>query len=155
MGRKLKGELILNILLYLSWISSKCMSMIAFYRMSKLIFVQRLSHFEIRDFGRISYKRIRKIWNLGYCHNCCPILLKFAPDHPYIDTNNLYISNFDILNINLSMLILHEKNVENGNFCNFLRQKSPFGITLQNIKNSDHQIVTLYSRMLWCKFQQN
>ena len=29
----------------------------AFYRMSKLICVQKLSHFEVRDFGRISYKK--------------------------------------------------------------------------------------------------
>ena len=28
----------------------------AFYRMSKLIFVQKLFHFEVRNFGRISYK---------------------------------------------------------------------------------------------------
>ena len=33
----------------------------AFYGMSKLIFVQKLSHFEVRDFGRISYKKQAKL----------------------------------------------------------------------------------------------
>ena len=32
----------------------------AFHRMSKLIFVQKLLHFEVRDFGRISYKKMEK-----------------------------------------------------------------------------------------------
>ena len=39
----------------------------ALYRMSKLIFVQKLSHFKVRDFGRISYKKIGEISILGYC----------------------------------------------------------------------------------------
>ena len=34
--------------------------------MSKLIFVQKLSHFEVRDFGRISYKKMDKIDILRY-----------------------------------------------------------------------------------------
>ena len=38
----------------------------AFYGMSKLIFVQKLSHFEVRDFGRISYKKMDKIEILRY-----------------------------------------------------------------------------------------
>ena len=38
----------------------------AFYGMSKLIFVQKLSHFEVRDFGRISYKKTDKIDILRY-----------------------------------------------------------------------------------------
>ena len=33
----------------------------AFYRMSILIFIQKLSHFEVRDFGRIYYKKADKI----------------------------------------------------------------------------------------------
>ena len=37
-----------------------------FYGKSKLIFVQKLSHFEIHDIGRISYKKIGKISILGY-----------------------------------------------------------------------------------------
>ena len=32
----------------------------AFYRMSKSIFVQKLLHFEVRNFGRISYKKMGK-----------------------------------------------------------------------------------------------
>ena len=38
----------------------------AFYGMSKFSRVQKLLHFEVRSFGRISYKKIRKIWNLEY-----------------------------------------------------------------------------------------
>ena len=38
----------------------------AFYEMSKLIFVQKLLHFEVRDFGRISYKKPDKIAILRY-----------------------------------------------------------------------------------------
>ena len=38
----------------------------AFYGMSILIFVQKLSHFEVRDFGRISYKKMDKIDILRY-----------------------------------------------------------------------------------------
>ena len=38
----------------------------AFYGMSKLIFVQKLSHFEFPDFGRISYKKTDKIDILRY-----------------------------------------------------------------------------------------
>ena len=37
-----------------------------FYGMSKLIFVQKLSHFEVRGFGRISYKKTDKIEILRY-----------------------------------------------------------------------------------------
>jgi len=33
----------------------------AFYRMSKLIFVQKLLHFEVRNFGKISYKKWKKV----------------------------------------------------------------------------------------------
>ena len=52
------------------------------------------------------------------------------------------------------MLILHEKNVENSNFWYFLRQKLPLIGNFQHIKNSEIQIVSLYGKMLWCKFQQ-
>ena len=38
----------------------------AFYRMSKLIFVQKLSYFEVCDIGRISYKKTAKIDILRY-----------------------------------------------------------------------------------------
>ena len=38
----------------------------AFYGMSKFSRVQKLLHFEVRSFGRISYKKIGKIWNLEY-----------------------------------------------------------------------------------------
>ena len=38
----------------------------AFYRMSKLIFVQKLLHFEVRNFGRISYKKMEKSQILRY-----------------------------------------------------------------------------------------
>ena len=38
----------------------------AFYRMSKLICVQKLSHFEVRNFSRISYKKTDKIDILRY-----------------------------------------------------------------------------------------
>ena len=38
----------------------------AFYGMSKLIFVQKLLHFEVCDLGRISYKKMDKIDILGY-----------------------------------------------------------------------------------------
>ena len=38
----------------------------AFYRMSKLIFIQKLLQFEVRDFGRISYKKTDKIDILRY-----------------------------------------------------------------------------------------
>ena len=34
--------------------------------MSKLVFVQELSYFEVRDFGRISYKKTDKIDILRY-----------------------------------------------------------------------------------------
>ena len=33
----------------------------AFYGINIFDYVQKLSHFEVRDFGRISYKKIRKI----------------------------------------------------------------------------------------------
>ena len=38
----------------------------AFYRMSKLIFVQKLLHFKVRNFGRISYKKMKKSQILRY-----------------------------------------------------------------------------------------
>ena len=38
----------------------------AFYRISKLICVQKLSHFEVGDFSRISYKKTDKIDILRY-----------------------------------------------------------------------------------------
>ena len=38
----------------------------AFYGISKLIFIQKLSHFEVRDFSRISYKKWTKIKILRY-----------------------------------------------------------------------------------------
>ena len=38
----------------------------ASYRMLKFNCVQKLLYFEVRGFGRISYKIVRKIWNLGY-----------------------------------------------------------------------------------------
>ena len=38
----------------------------ASYGMSKLIFVQKLSHFEVHDFGRISHKKTDKIDVLRY-----------------------------------------------------------------------------------------
>ena len=38
----------------------------AFYGMLKLNFVQKLSHFEVRDFGRISYRKTDKIDILRY-----------------------------------------------------------------------------------------
>ena len=38
----------------------------AFYWMSKFSHVQKLLHFEVRNFGRISYKKMRKIWIFGY-----------------------------------------------------------------------------------------
>ena len=37
-----------------------------FYRMQKFPRLQKLLHFKVRDFGRISFKKIRKIWKLGY-----------------------------------------------------------------------------------------
>ena len=67
-----------------------------FYRMSKFSRVQKLFYFEVRSFGRISYKKNTKnlIFRIFYAkrirgHNLCPILLKFAPEPPYICTNNL------------------------------------------------------------------
>ena len=38
----------------------------AFYRMSRLIFVQNLLHFEVRNFGRNSYKKMEKSQILRY-----------------------------------------------------------------------------------------
>ena len=38
----------------------------ASYRMSKLISVQKLLHFEVCDFGRISYKKMEKSQILRY-----------------------------------------------------------------------------------------
>ena len=40
----------------------------AFYRMSKLIFVQKLLHFEVRDCGRISCKKNGKKSNFEIFH---------------------------------------------------------------------------------------
>ena len=58
-----------------------------FNRMTKLICVQKLPHFEVRDFGRISYKKTDKIDILSYFTpnlsstlNICPNELKFEPD---------------------------------------------------------------------------
>ena len=68
----------------------------AFYGMSKLIFVQKLSHFEVRDFGRISYKKTDKIDilryftpNLSSTFNICRNELKFAPDDQTIWGNKI------------------------------------------------------------------
>ena len=38
----------------------------ALHRMSKLIIVQKLSHFEVCNFGRISYKKMEKSQILRY-----------------------------------------------------------------------------------------
>ena len=52
----------------------------AFYRMSKLICVQKLSHFEVCDFSRISYKKTDKIDILRYftsnVSQFCPFFCK-------------------------------------------------------------------------------
>ena len=45
---------------------SPCGGIEAFYGMSNLIFVQKLWHFEVRDFGRVSYKKTDKIDILRY-----------------------------------------------------------------------------------------
>ena len=76
----------------------------AFYRISKLICVQRLSHSELRDFSRISYKKIRKSWNLGYFMqnlSGVAILVQFCWNLQQITlsyrlTNNLQCQIFDI-----------------------------------------------------------
>ena len=55
--------------------------------MSKLIFVQKLLHFEVCDFGKISLKKNGQNWHFVIFYakcvstfNFCSNLLKFAPD---------------------------------------------------------------------------
>ena len=104
----------------------------AFYGMSKFCRLQKLLHFEVRDFGRISYKKNTKNlkFRIFYAkrirgRNFCQILLNFSPEPPYIYASNLNFLIFDILKIDRFKLILHRKNAENSNFRHFLRRKSP------------------------------
>ena len=57
----------------------------AFYGISKLIFVKKLSHFEVRDFDRISYKKHMENFNFGILYinlnefvNLCPEKSSFS-----------------------------------------------------------------------------
>ena len=96
----------------------------AFYGMSKFSRVQKLLHFEVRDFGRISYKKIWQIWNLKYFTqnvSGVAIFVRFCSNlHQSPLTYILTIWIFDILKIEGFMLILHGKNSENCNFRHFL-----------------------------------
>ena len=95
----------------------------AFYRISKFICVQKLLHFEVRDFGRISYKKTVKIDVLRYITPNVSIPLNFVQmswslhqmTRPYKEANLRWLflkikeAFLKILEIGNSMPILDNK----------------------------------------------
>ena len=87
-----------------------------FHRISKLISVQKLFHFEVRDFGRISDKKNRQIWHFTIFHakhistfNFCPNKLKFAPDDYSMYGSKVMEPFLRMLKIDSFMSGFHEK----------------------------------------------
>ena len=131
-----------------------------FYRMSKLICVQKLSHFEVRNFSRISYKKMDKIDISRY----------FTPN---VSAPSIFVQ----ISWNLHQMTtpyrgpklrrLFWKFWKLAILCQFFTKNGlkmaifrPFFVknwhktaNFQNFQKSSLNFVPLYGRNIWCKFQ--
>ena len=129
--------------------------------MSKLIFVKKLLHFEVRDFSRISYKKIQKSWNLEhFMQNLSgvAILVQFCWNlHQITLSYRLTICSAKFLIIwkLADLCFCTKKMAKMAIFAKFCYKNCYKSVNFQNIKNLALQIVSLYERVIWCKFQQN
>ena len=134
----------------------------AFYRMSKFNCVQKIFHFEFRKFGRISYRKIQKIWNLRYfTQNVSGVTsdVRFWWNlHQSVLTYRQTMCSVKVLIFwkLTDLCYFYTKNHRKQQLLLFFTSKILHKlVSFQNIKNLALQIVLLYVRTLWCKFQKN